>query len=248
MLSVRQLQKSLNRTPVLKGVDLEVGDGEQVVVIGRSGGGKSVLLRHLIGLLQPDSGEVFYKGVNLSSLGEEELNPYRREIGMLFQNGALFDSLSVEDNLSFPLRERGGFTPGEIRQRVDEALDIVDLPKQNKKLPAELSGGMRKRVALARAVIGRPALMLYDEPTTGLDPIVANSINKLILRLGQRLKMASIVVTHDMTSAFMIADRVCFLYDGKIRFQGTPEEVKASDDGELNRFVNGISKDEDAVL
>ncbi|MDX6766752.1 MAG: ATP-binding cassette domain-containing protein [Candidatus Methylacidiphilales bacterium] len=248
MLSVRQLKKALNRVPVLKGVDLDVAPGEQVVIIGRSGGGKSVLLRHLIGLLQPDSGEVCYKGVNLSTLSEEDLNPHRREIGMLFQNGALFDSLSVEENLSFPLRERGGFTPGEVRRRVDEALEIVDLPRQNKKLPAELSGGMRKRVALARAVIGRPELMLYDEPTTGLDPIVANSINKLILRLGQQLKMASIVVTHDMTSAFMIADRVCFLYEGAIRFQGTVEQVKASADDELQRFVNGISKDEDAVL
>lgn len=248
MLQVRQLRKALNGVPVLRGVDLEMGAEENVVIIGRSGGGKSVLLRHLIGLMQPDAGSVIYKGTNLSVLGEEELNPIRREIGMLFQNGALFDSLSVEENLAFPLIEQGLRDRKEIRRRVAEALEAVDLPGQQAKLPAELSGGMRKRVALARAVIGRPALMLYDEPTTGLDPIVANSINKLILRLGERLNMASIVVTHDMTSANMIADRIVFLYEGTIRFSGTPEEVAASSDPELHRFVNGISTDADATL
>jgi phospholipid/cholesterol/gamma-HCH transport system ATP-binding protein len=248
MLEVRQLRKSLNGTPVLKGVDLQVGADENVVIIGRSGGGKSVLLRHLIGLMQPDSGEVLFQGTNLAALDEEALNPIRRQIGMLFQNGALFDSLTVEENLAFPLVEQGVGSKAEIRQRVEEALEAVDLPGQQKKLPAELSGGMRKRVALARAAIIRPALMLYDEPTTGLDPIVANSINKLILRLGDRLKTASIVVTHDMTSANMIADRIVFLYEGGIRFSGSPEEVGRSDDAELHRFVNGISKDEDAVL
>jgi phospholipid/cholesterol/gamma-HCH transport system ATP-binding protein len=248
VLAVRQLKKSLNGVPVLKGVDLDVAADENVVIIGRSGGGKSVLLRHLIGLMQPDAGAVTYKGTNLSVLDEESLNPIRREIGMLFQNGALFDSLSVEDNLAFPLVEHGLRDRAEIRRRVAEALEAVDLPGQQAKLPAELSGGMRKRVALARAVITRPALMLYDEPTTGLDPIVANSINKLILRLGDRLNMASIVVTHDMVSANMIADRIVFLYEGTIRFSGTPAEVAASGDAELLRFIKGESTDADAAL
>lgn len=233
---------------MLRGVDLEVGEQENVVIIGRSGGGKSVLLRHLIGLMKPDRGSVIYRGREIGALSEEELNPIRREIGMLFQNGALFDSMTVEENLSFPLWERGVRDRQEIRRRVAEALEAVDLPGQEKKMPAELSGGMRKRVALARAVIARPALMLYDEPTTGLDPIVANSINKLILRLGERLKMASIVVTHDMVSANMIADRIVFLYEGSIRFAGTPQEVAASDDSELQRFVQGISTEADARL
>lgn len=248
MLSVRQLRKSLNGVPVLRGVDLDVGADENVVIIGRSGCGKSVLLRHLIGLMQPDSGSVTYKGINLSVLDEESLNPIRREIGMLFQNGALFDSLSVEENLAFPLIEQGLRDRAEIRRRVAEALEAVDLPGQQAKFPAELSGGMRKRVALARAVITRPALMLYDEPTTGLDPIVANSINKLILRLSNRLNMASIVVTHDMVSANMIADRIVFLYEGTIRFSGTPAEVAASTDAELQRFIKGESTDADAAL
>lgn len=248
MLQVRQLAKALNGAPVLRGVDLDVAAGENLVIIGRSGGGKSVLLRHLIGLMQPDAGMVTFRGQNLSQLGEEELNPIRRELGMLFQNGALFDSLSVEDNLAFPLIEQGLKDRAEVRRRVAEALEDVDLPGQQRKLPAELSGGMRKRVALARAVITRPALMLYDEPTTGLDPIVANSINKLIIRLGEKLHMTSIVVTHDMISANMIADRIVFLYEGRIRFSGTPAEVAATRDEELHRFINGISKDEDATL
>lgn len=248
MLTVCQLHKSLNGAPVLKGVNLEVAADENVVIIGRSGGGKSVLLRHLIGLMQPDSGSVTYKGTNLSVLREEELNPIRRKIGMLFQNGALFDSLSVEDNLAFPLVEQGLRDRREITRRVAEALEAVDLPGQQAKLPAELSGGMRKRVALARAVITRPDLMLYDEPTTGLDPIAANSINKLIIRLGERLNMASIVVTHDMVSANMIADRIVFLYEGSIRFSGTPAEVAVSADAELQRFIKGESTEVDATI
>jgi phospholipid/cholesterol/gamma-HCH transport system ATP-binding protein len=183
-LSIRDLHKRLGGADVLQGVSMQVEAGENVVVIGRSGGGKSVLLRHIMGLMKPDRGEVIFKGVPLHELDEEAINPYRRDIGMLFQNGALFDSMSVEENLAFPLLERGGIDEKEIRERVDEALEIVDLPGQQKKLPVELSGGMRKRVALARAAIGRPELMLYDEPTTGLDPIVADSINRLINRLG----------------------------------------------------------------
>lgn len=248
LLEVHDLKKTLNRTPILKGVSFKVEQGERLVIIGRSGGGKSVLLRHILGLLQPDSGEVRYKGTNLSALGEEELNPYRRQIGMLFQNGALFDSMSVEDNLAFPLVEEGKVSAKDIKEKIGEALEMVDLPGQEKKMPGELSGGMKKRVALARAVINRPELMLYDEPTTGLDPIVADSINKLILRLSERLNMASIVVTHDMTSAYMIADRMCYLHQGKIYFEGTVKEVRSSEDPLVKNFVQGISEESDAIV
>ena len=229
-------------------VDLDVAEGERVVVMGRSGGGKSVLLRHIIGLMRPDAGTVHFQGTDLTALDEEALNPHRRKIGMLFQNSALFDSMSVEENLAFPLVEAGLKNRSEIRARVAQALEVVDLPGQEKKMPADLSGGMRKRVALARAVIGRPMLMLYDEPTTGLDPIVADSINKLILRLGEKLNMASIVVTHDMTSAFMVADRIAYLHEGRIYFQGTPQQVRESEDPLVQTFVKGISEAADAAV
>ncbi|MDR1191511.1 MAG: ABC transporter ATP-binding protein [Verrucomicrobiales bacterium] len=248
ILEIRDLRKALNGHPVLRGVNLSVRAGENVVIIGRSGGGKSVLLRHITGLMQPDAGAVIFGGVNLSALGEEALNPYRRDIGMLFQNGALFDSLTVGENLAFPLRERGALGAREIAHRVREALDIVGLPGHHDQLPAELSGGMKKRVALARAIISRPALMLYDEPTTGLDPIVADSINKLIVRLGARLHMSNIVVTHDMVSACHIADRVCQLHEGKIYYTGTPAEIQTSADPVVQKFVKGISEPQDAIV
>jgi phospholipid/cholesterol/gamma-HCH transport system ATP-binding protein len=248
MLELQNVAKTLNRQKILRGLNLRVDEGENVVIIGRSGGGKSVMLRHITGLMKPDAGKVVFKGADLTTLGEEELNPYRREIGMLFQNGALFDSLSVEDNLAFPLREQKELNESEIARRVGEALEAVDLPNQQKKMPAELSGGMRKRVALARAAISRPRLMLYDEPTTGLDPIVADSINRLIIRLGERLSMASIVVTHDMTSAYMIADRIAYLHEGRIYFEGTPQEVQSSEDPLVRKFVQGISDAEDTIL
>ncbi len=239
MLKIRQLKKTLNGTPVLNGVDMDLEAGDRRVIIGRSGGGKSVLLRHIIGLMQPDSGSVEYRGVNFSKLGEEALNPYRRKIGMLFQNSALFDSMTVEENLAFPLVESGGLSRTEIREKIGEALELVDLPGQERKMPAELSGGMRKRVALARATISRPELMLYDEPTTGLDPVVANSINRLMLRLGEHFGMASIVVTHDMVSAYMVADRISYLHEGKIYFEGTVEEVRSCRDPLVQGFVEG---------
>ncbi len=241
-LEIRDLHKSLGGNTVLKGASLHVSEGERVVVIGRSGGGKSVLLRHVLGLMRPDQGEVLFQGVNLSSLEEEELNPHRRQIG------TLFDSMTVKENLSFPLVEQGIKDTSEINKRVDEALEIVDLPGQHHKLPAELSGGMKKRVALARAAISRPRLMLYDEPTTGLDPIVADSINRLIVRLGEHLKMASIVVTHDMASAYFIADRMVYLHGGRFYFEGTPDDFKSSTDPLVQKFVKGQSDNNDAVM
>jgi len=248
LLSVRNLTKRLGGRPILKGVSLEVAPAERIVIIGRSGGGKSVFLKHIIGLLKPDGGTVHYHGTELSNLGEEALNPYRRCIGMLFQNGALFDSMSVEENLAFPLREAHSFTVHQIRDRVAEALEMVDLPGQQRKMPAELSGGMRKRVALARAIITRPEMMLYDEPTTGLDPILSDSINRLILRLSEKLKMACIVVTHDMVSAFMIAQRISYLHEGLFYFQGTPDEVRHNEDPLVKKFVHGISDERDATI
>lgn len=248
MLVIENVKKALGAHRVLRGVSLRVARGESVVVIGRSGGGKSVLLRHVVGLMQPDEGSVYFEGVNLSELEEEELNPYRRNIGMLFQNGALFDSLSVKENLAFPLREQKSLGETEITKRVDEALELVDLPGQHTKMPAELSGGMKKRVALARATISRPKLMLYDEPTTGLDPVVADSINKLILRLGEHFQMSSIVVTHDMISAYMIADRMAYLHRGRIYYEGTPEDFQKSEDPLVKKFVKGISDSQDIAF
>jgi phospholipid/cholesterol/gamma-HCH transport system ATP-binding protein len=242
MLRIVDLHKTIKRQHILRGVSLSVGQGENVVVIGRSGTGKSVLLRNIIGLLRPEKGSVFFEGTDLCTLGEEALNPFRREIGMLFQNGALFDSVSVAKNLAFPLREQGIHDEKELKERVEEALEWVELPGQGKKLPAELSGGMRKRIALARAAISRPKLMLYDEPTTGLDPVVSDSISKLILRLGRKLKMSSIVITHDMASAYLIADRIDFLREGEIYFSGKVDEVQNSQDEVVHNFVRGISE------
>jgi len=248
LLRLVQVEKKLGRHKVLKGVNLEIRQGEKMVIIGRSGGGKSVLLKHIIGLMRPDSGEVWFRDQDLTKLTEEQLVPLRKETGMLFQNGALFDSLSVGENVAFPLREKGQRDEGTIRNEVARALKIVDLPGQEGKWPSELSGGMRKRVALARAAIARPALMLYDEPTSGLDPVVADSINKLMIRLGQELQMTSVIVSHDMVSAREVGDRIAFLKDGKIYAVDRPEVILESQDPDIKRFVNGISDATDAVF
>jgi phospholipid/cholesterol/gamma-HCH transport system ATP-binding protein len=242
------VEKQLGRQKVLRGVNLEIRQGERMVIIGRSGGGKSVLLKHIIALMQPDAGEVWFQDHNLATMSEEELVPLRKETGMLFQNGALFDSLNVGENVAFPLREKGNITEAEIRSEVQRALTIVDLPNQEKKWPSELSGGMRKRVALARAAIARPALMLYDEPTSGLDPIVSDSINKLMVRLGQELNMTSVIVTHDMVSAREVGDRIAMLHEGRIYCVDVPKVVLESQDPVVHRFVNGISDASDAIF
>ena len=242
------VDKTLGRQLVLRGVDLEIRQGERMVIIGRSGGGKSVLLKHIIGLMQPDAGEVWFRDRNLAVLSEEQLVPLRKETGMLFQNGALFDSLSVGENVAFPLREKGGIAEKEIQAEVARALKIVDLPRQEHKWPSELSGGMRKRVALARAAIAKPALMLYDEPTSGLDPVVADSINKLMVRLGEELNMTSVIVTHDMVSAREVGDRIAMLHEGRIYCVDVPKVVLESEDPIVKRFVNGISDASDAIF
>jgi phospholipid/cholesterol/gamma-HCH transport system ATP-binding protein len=235
------VEKTLGRQKVLRGVNLEIRRGERMVIIGRSGGGKSVLLKHIIALMQPDAGEVWFRDTNLAVLSEEELVPLRKETGMLFQNGALFDSLSVGENVAFPLREKGGISEADIKSEVERALTIVDLPRQEHKWPSELSGGMR-------AAIAKPALMLYDEPTSGLDPVVADSINKLMVRLGQELKMTSVIVTHDMVSAREVGDRIAMLHEGRIYCVDEPKVVLESEDPIVKRFVNGISDASDAVF
>jgi len=242
------VEKKLGRQRVLRGVDLEIRQGERMVIIGRSGGGKSVLLKHIIALMQPDAGQVWFRDRDLAQLSEEELVPLRKETGMLFQNGALFDSLTVGENVAFPLREKGSVNEDEIRSEVARALKIVDLPNQEKKWPSELSGGMRKRVALARAAIAKPSLMLYDEPTSGLDPIVSDSINKLMIRLGHELKMTSVIVTHDMVSAREVGDRIAMLHEGRIYCVDEPRAVLESQDPIVKRFVNGISDASDAIF
>lgn len=245
MISVRQLTKTLGTQQVLRGVDLQIENGQTCVILGRSGCGKSVLLKHLIGLFQPTSGEVWVEGEEITKLPERKLGGIRKKIGMLFQSGALFDSMNVEQNLAFPLREAGVKSEDEIRERVAEALEMVDLAGEQKKMPEKLSGGMRKRVGLARTIVGRPACILYDEPTTGLDPIATDSINHMIRRLQKRLSVTSVVVTHDMKTAFHTADRVAFMHEGRVHFHGTVDEVRASTDPILTDFIQGRSGESD---
>ena len=241
MIETRALQKSFGPQRVLNGVDLRIEKGEAVVIIGRSGGGKSILLKHLIGLLQPDAGDVLVDGESIGRLNERGLLRVRRKFGMLFQSAALFDSLNVKENVAFALRRERRLTAKEIDSKVAAALEMVDLCGTEAKMPAELSGGMRKRVGLARAIIYQPEFILYDEPTTGLDPIVADSIDKLIQRVSERLKATSIAVTHDLRSACRIGRRILMLHEGRIYFTGTPDATMKSDDPVVNQFVNGIS-------
>jgi phospholipid/cholesterol/gamma-HCH transport system ATP-binding protein len=241
MIRVENLHKGFNGTEVLRGLDLEVNDGETLVIIGRSGGGKSVLLKHLCGLLKPDDGQVIVDDADLVPLSEDELTPIRKKFGVLFQGAALFDSLTVFDNVAFPLREERAHTEEEIEKRVMRALQIVDLAKARDKKPAELSGGMRKRAGLARACVAAPKYILYDEPTTGLDPVRADNINNLILRLRDQLKVTGVAVTHDMVSAYKIADRIAMLHEGRIYKVGSPQAIQADTDPIVRRFVSGHS-------
>ena len=233
----RALEKAFHDKHVLRGLSLDVLAGETLVLLGGSGSGKSVLLKHMNGLLRPDRGEVEVEGTPLGPLDEEGLVPVRRHVSMLFQQGALFDSLTIAENVAYPLREHRLAPPEEIPARVREALAMVDLAGSEPLMPAELSGGMRKRAALARALVLQPRALLYDEPTTGLDPVVAAKINHLIRDLRRRLGLTSVVVTHDLGSAFLVADRIAFLHEGRIRFSGSPEEARASRDPFLHEFL-----------
>ncbi len=239
MIEIVDLYKNFGENQVLKGVNLKINKGETVVVLGRSGCGKSVLLKHIIGLMKPDKGKVFIDGEDITIFKNEKLYQLRQRFGMLFQASALFDSMTVEQNVALGLREHHILPENKIKEKVREKLSLVGLPDVENFKPAELSGGMKKRVGLARAIAMEPEFVLYDVPTTGLDPIMADAINQLIIELRNKLSITSIAVTHDITSAYKIADRIALLYQGEIVFEGTPDETKASDDPVVMQFVTG---------
>src|SRR6266849_4035115 len=242
MIEVCNLEKSFGTHKILKGVSFCIDKGESVVIMGRSGGGKSVLLKHLIALLKPDSGQVLIDGENIVPMNERQLLRVRRKFGMLFQGAALFDSLTVAENIAFAFRRDRSMPEAEIAHKVAHVLDLVDLPGTEDKNPSELSGGMRKRVGLARAIIYQPEIVLYDEPTTGLDPVVSDSIDKLILRVRDRLNVTSVVVTHDMRSARRLGQRILMLHDKRIYATGTAEQIFGSRDPIVKQFVEGTSE------
>jgi phospholipid/cholesterol/gamma-HCH transport system ATP-binding protein len=241
MIAVHALENKIGDQEILRGIDLDVGHGETLVIIGRSGGGKSVLLKHLIGLMRPNAGEIWIEGQNIIEMNERQLASIRQKVGILFQGSALFDSMTVAENIAFPLREAGERDPNILRKRVTEMLEVMELQGQEEKMPVNLSGGMKKRVGLARSIIRQPSCILYDEPTSGLDPVVSDSINKLIRRLQERLGVTSIVVTHDMKNAFHVADRIAYLHEGRIYFHGAPDELRNSDDQLIQDFLIGRS-------
>ncbi len=241
MIEVTDLWKSFGENHVLKGVSISIAERETFVVLGGSGSGKTVLMKHVIGLLKPDRGAVRVDGVEISALEGKELTEARQRFGMVFQGAALFDSMTVLENVAFPLRERRGvrLSGAEIRQRVVEKLAVVDLGEEVlNRWPSELSGGMRKRVALARALVSDPRIVLYDEPTTGLDPITTEYVDEMIVHARERLGITSMVISHDIASAFRVADRVGVLYDGHLAAVGTPAEVRASPDPFVQRFLS----------
>ena len=244
---VSDLRKSYDGRVVLDGVDFEIQRGDSLVVLGRSGSGKSVLLRQLIGLEPADSGSVRFDGEEVSSLGERDLAPIRQRVAMLFQSGALFDSLSVFENVAYPLRQRGELGEDEIAAKVREKLELVRLEGAAEKMPSELSGGMRKRAALARSLAGDPEAVLFDEPTTGLDPMTAATIGTLILQAREKLGVTQVIVTHDLALARRVADHIAFLERGRLLFNGTLAEAEASAEPLLRRFLAGEEEDDDAA-
>ncbi len=237
MIRIKELHKSFGNQKVLTGINLDIRDGETIAIIGRSGCGKSVLIKHIIGLLKPDNGFVEVDGKIVNQLNEQELYDLRKNFGFLFQGAALFDSLTVEENVGLALIENTRLKKEEIRKIVNEKLALVNLSGINDKKPAELSGGMKKRVGLARALVTNPKYILYDEPTTGLDPISSDSIDDLIYDLSKKLNVTSIVVTHDMVSVKKISDRVAMIHDGKIYFDGTFDEFISTDDLVIQNFI-----------
>jgi phospholipid/cholesterol/gamma-HCH transport system ATP-binding protein len=239
MIEIIDLHKSFGRNHVLRGVNLKVEKGESMVVIGGSGSGKSVLIKHIIGTLKPDEGSVMIDGINTAKLRENELYDMRKKFGMLFQMSALFDSLRVWENVAFALMRHGKLNEKDAREIAVEKLRMVGLVGVEDLMPSELSGGMKKRVGLARAIAHSPEILLYDEPTTGLDPIMADAINDLIVEMKQRLTITSIAITHDMHSAYKIADRIAMLYEGMIIKTGTPDEIKGTDDPVVRQFITG---------
>lgn len=238
-IELRNISKRFGRLIVLHDLTLHIDKGQCLVVIGASGTGKSVMLKHIVGLLRPDSGEVWVDGRRIDNLAERDLVDVRTRFGFLFQMGALFDSLNVAENIGFPIVEHTHKPAEEVEKIVEQKLRLVGLPEAGPKMPGELSGGQKKRVALARAIALDPEVILYDEPTTGLDPIRSDVINELIIKLQRELKVTSIVVTHDMNSAFKVADRIVMLHEGRIIFDGTTEQIQTSENPDVKRFVQG---------
>jgi len=242
MIRVVNLHKAFGQNKVLRGINLSLKSGEILVVIGQSGSGKSVLIKHMIGLLKPDKGEIYVDGVEITCLKDEDLHKITRRFGLLFQGTALFDSMTVAQNVSFGLERYTDFSKEKIQELVEENLDLVGLKGIGNLMPYELSGGMKKRVGLARAIAYRPDIILYDEPSTGIDPIRADAINDLIIRMKKELNVSTVIITHDIASAYKVADRIAMLYGGKIIEEGTPEEIEKSKNPVIQQFVRGRAK------
>ena len=247
MIRLVDVHKAFGPKQVLGGFTLDVVEGETMVIIGYSGTGKSVAIKHIVGLLEPDAGEVWVDGLEVPRLPRRELYKLRARIGYVFQFAALFDSLSIGENVAMGLRKQGELTEREIGDRVAEALDLVDLPNVEGRFPAELSGGMRKRVGIARAIALRPTYILYDEPTTGLDPVTSAVIDQLMVRMRTKLGVTSVVITHDMRSAYTVGTRIAMLYKGRVRQVGTIDEIQHSDDPVVRQFIDGRPELEDAL-
>jgi len=245
IIELSGVSKRFGPLVVFDDVDLALRKGETNVIIGESGAGKSVLLKHIVALLRPDAGRIFFRGKRIDDLPDRKLVPVRCQFGFLFQLSALFDSLTAGENVAFPLRQQTTKSSDEIRRIVDRKLRMVGLEGVQEQMPSQLSGGQKKRVALARAVALEPAVVLYDEPTTGLDPVRADVINELILKMQREMRVTSVVVTHDMASAFKVADRIIMLYRGKFIFDGTCDDIRASTDDRVRRFVEGRAGEEE---
>ena len=249
MIQLKNVQKAFGPKRVLQGFTLDVPEGETMVIIGYSGTGKSVAIKHIVGLLDPDQGEVWVDGQRVDQLSRADLYKLRARIGYVFQFAALFDSMTIGENVAMGLRKQGELTEPEIQDRVREALDLVDLPGVEGRFPAELSGGMRKRVGIARSIALRPKYILYDEPTTGLDPVTSAVIDQLMVRMREKLGVTGVVITHDMRSAYTVGTRIAMLYEGRVRWQGTIEEIHATSDPIVRQFIEGkpTLDDEDDV-
>ena len=248
MIQLKNVHKAFGPKQILRGFTLDVPDGETMVIIGYSGTGKSVAIKHVVGLLQPDQGEVWVDGRRVDTLPRRELYALRAKIGYVFQFAALFDSLTIGENVAMGLRKQGGLTEGELRSRVAEALDLVDLPGVERRMPAELSGGMRKRVGIARSIALRPKYLLYDEPTTGLDPVTSAVIDQLMVRMREKLGVTGVVITHDMRSAYTVGTRIAMLYEGRVRWQGTIAEIHSTTDPVVRQFIEGRPTLEDGAV
>ena len=238
-IEIKDLHKAFGENEVLRGFSLDVHEGETLVILGQSGSGKSVTIKHIVGLLEPDAGEVWVDGEEVGALAREELYELRRKVGYVFQFAALFDSMTIFENVAMGLRRMGGLGRGEIEERVRDSLARVDMEELSDRYPAEISGGQRKRAGIARAIATRPKYLLYDEPTTGLDPITKAVIDRLIIRMADDLDVTGIVITHDMESAYRVGDRTAMLYEGRARFLGTMDELKNTDDPVVRGFIEG---------